>query len=48
MAQSSDDTVFATARISSVGNAQSMGIELHRSVGQLSLNGPFPPAHPAT
>ena len=34
--------VCTAARISSVGNAQSMGIELHRSVGQFNRCNPSP------
>lgn len=40
--------VSAAARISSVGNAQSMGIELHRSVGQFARSSPSPRMSPAT
>ena len=46
--RSSDVAAFATARISSVGSTQSIGIELHRSVGQLSRCDPFPRVPPAT
>jgi len=37
--------ISTMAMISSVGSTQSIGIELHRSVGQLSRSGPsVPPA----
>jgi hypothetical protein len=44
----SDTIVSATARISSVGSTQSIGIELHRCDGQFSRCDPFPPVPPCT
>jgi hypothetical protein len=44
----SDAIVSATARISSVGSTQSIGIELHRSDGQFSRCDPFPTVPPCT
>src|SRR5213083_1996228 len=45
--RSTDVVVAASATSSSVGNTQSIGMELHRSVGQPSRNGPFPRVPPA-
>src|SRR5436190_23303628 len=48
-ASRSSATILSTfARISSVGSTQSIGIELQRSVGQLSRNGPLPRVPPST
>src|SRR5207302_8027241 len=48
-ASRSSATILSTlARISSVGSTQSIGIELQRSVGQLSRSGPLPRVPPAT
>ena len=45
----SSAAIFSTlARISSVGSTQSIGMELHLSVGQLSRSGPLPRVPPAT
>src|ERR1044071_6411043 len=46
--RSSAAIVCTLARISSVGSTQSMGIELHFSVGQLSRSGPLPRVPPVT
>jgi len=46
--RSSAANISNLAMISSVGSTQSIGIELQRSVGQLSRNGPLPRVPPAT
>ena len=48
-ASRSSTTILSTlARISSVGSTQSMGIELQRSVGQLTRSAPLPRVPPVT